>query len=93
MVITTGILLAGGIFVVMRFAIRALKSPVRTGMESLMGLKGYVVLPLEPHGTIQLAGEEWSAITEDFRNLPPGTPVQVINKQGISLIVKQIEKY
>ncbi len=93
LVITTGILLAGGIFVVMRFAIRALKSPVRTGMESLMGLTGYVVLPLEPHGTIQLAGEEWSAITEDFRNLPPGTPVQVINKQGISLIVKQIEKY
>lgn len=93
LVITTGILLAGGIFVVLRFALRALKTPVRTGMESLMGLSGYVISPLEPNGTIQLAGEEWSAITNDFGNLPVGTPVQVIDKRGISLIVKRIEKY
>jgi membrane-bound serine protease (ClpP class) len=93
LVISTGIVLAIGIFFVMRFAIRALKTPVRTGMESLMGLTGYVVSSLQPSGTIQLAGEEWSAISEDFRTLPPGTPIQVINKQGISLIVKQIEKY
>ena len=93
LVISTGIVLAGGIFVVLRFAIRALKTPVRTGMESLMGLTGYVVSSLQPSGTIQLAGEEWSAISEDFSTLPPGTPIQVINKQGISLIVKRIEKY
>jgi membrane-bound ClpP family serine protease len=61
-------------------------------MESLMGLTGFVISPLEPNGTIQLAGEEWSAITEDFGNLPAGTPIQVIDKRGISLIVKRIEK-
>lgn len=93
LVISTGILLAGGIFVVLRFAIRALKTPVKTGMESLIGLTGYVTAPLEPNGIIQLAGEEWSAITEDFENLPAGTPIQVINKRGISLVVKRIEKY
>ncbi len=93
LVVSTGIFLAGGIFVVLRFALRALKTPVRTGMESLMGLRGYVISPLEPNGTIQLAGEEWSAITDDFENLPAGTPVQVIDKRGISLIVKRIEKY
>ena len=93
LVVSTGIFLAGGIFVVLRFALRALKTPVRTGMESLMGLRGYVISPLEPNGTIQLAGEEWSAITDDFENLPAGTPVQVIDKRGISLIVKRIDKY
>jgi membrane-bound ClpP family serine protease len=93
LVIITGIVLGIGIFVVLRFALRALKTPVKTGMESLIGLKGYVITPLDPNGIIQLAGEEWSAITEDFGILPIGTPVQVINKQGISLIVKQVEKY
>lgn len=93
LVVSTGIFLAGGIFVVLRIAIRALKTPVRTGMESLMGLTGFVVSPLEPNGTIQLAGEEWSAITEDFGNLPSGTPIQVIDKRGIALIVKRIEKF
>jgi membrane-bound ClpP family serine protease len=62
-------------------------------MESLIGLKGYVVTALAPNGIIQLAGEEWSAITDDFASLPIGTPVQVIDKQGISLIVKQVDKY
>lgn len=93
LVISTGIILGVGVFVVLRFAIRALKTPVKTGMESLMGLTGYVTSPLEPSGIIQLAGEEWRAITGDFGNLPIGTPVQVINKQGNSLIVKQVNKY
>jgi membrane-bound serine protease (ClpP class) len=92
LVVSTGIFLAGGIFVVLRFAIRALTTPIRTGMESLMGLTGFVISQLEPNCTIQLAGEEWSAITEDFGNLPAGTPIQVIDKRGISLIVKRIEK-
>ncbi len=93
LVIATGIVLGIGIFVVLRFALRALKTPVKTGMESLIGLKGYVVSALAPNGIIQLAGEEWSAITDDFTSLPIGTPVQVIDKQGISLIVKQVDKY
>lgn len=92
LVISTGIVLAGGIFIVIRFALRALKTPVKTGMESLMGLSGYVVTELKPQGIIQLAGEEWSAITQDHTNLPIGTPVQVVDKHGISLVVKQLER-
>jgi len=89
LVISTGVVLAGGIFLVLRFALRALKTPIKTGMESLFGLTGYVTSNLEPHGIIQLAGEEWSAISEDNSNLPKGTPVQVVNKRGIALIVRR----
>lgn len=92
LVITMGVLLAVSIFVVLRFALRALRTPVKTGMESLIGIKGYVITPLTPRGIIQLAGEEWSAISEDRHPLQSGTPVQVVDKQGISLIVKAIEK-
>jgi len=89
LVISTGVVLAGGIFLVLRFALRALKTPIKTGMESLFGLTGYVTSNLEPHGIIQLAGEEWSAISEDNSNLPKGTPVQVVNKRGIALVVRR----
>ncbi|MDO9087494.1 MAG: nodulation protein NfeD [Anaerolineaceae bacterium] len=92
LVVSTGVLLAGGIFVILRFAIRAMRTPVRTGMESLIGLTGYVHSALAPHGTIQLAGEEWSAFTEDETELPAGTPITVVSKRGISLIVKKIGK-
>lgn len=89
LVISTGVVLAGGIFLVLRFALSALKTPIKTGMESLIGLTGYVTSNLEPHGIIQLAGEEWSAISEDNSNLPKGTPVQVVNKRGIALVVRR----
>jgi membrane-bound serine protease (ClpP class) len=92
LVIFTGVLLAGGVFVILQFALRAMRTPVRTGMESLIGLTGYVHSALAPHGTIQLAGEEWSALTEDETELPVGTPITVVSKRGISLIVKKIGK-
>lgn len=89
LVIGTGILLAAGIFFVLRFALKALRTPVKTGMESLIGLTGYVISDLDPQGTIQLAGEEWSAIPLDDQILVKGTPVKVVDKRGIALIVKQ----
>jgi len=92
LVISTGIILSIGIFVVLRFALKALRAPVRTGMESLVGLTGYVISDLDPQGTIQLAGEEWSAISSDDQILVNGTPIQVIDKRGISLIVKPLGK-
>ena len=92
LVISTGLLLAVGIFIVLRFALRALRTPIKTGMESLIGLVGYVHSPLEPKGIIQLAGEEWSAISADNSTIPAGTPVQVVEKSGISLVVKAIGK-
>lgn len=92
LVIGTGLLLSVGIFFVLRFALKALRTPVQTGMESLIGLTGYVVSDLDPQGTIQLAGEEWSAISESNDTLVKGTPVQVVDKRGISLIVKILNK-
>jgi membrane-bound serine protease (ClpP class) len=92
LVIATGIILSIGIFVVLRFALKALRAPVRTGMESLVGLTGYVISDLDPQGTIQLAGEEWSAISSDDQILVNGTPIKVIDKRGIALIVKPLGK-
>jgi len=92
LVVGTGILLAIGIIIVLRFALKALRTPVQTGMEAIMSLRGYVVKPLEPNGTVQVAGEEWSAISHDSQPIPAGTPVQVVGKQGIALLVREYDR-
>ena len=90
LVIITGILLAAGVFVVLSFAIRAMKTPVRTGMESLIGRRGYVVTTLSPRGTVQVAGEQWSATTSDDSVINEEESVEVIDKKGIFLIVDKV---
>ncbi|PKN88181.1 MAG: hypothetical protein CVU46_01905 [Chloroflexi bacterium HGW-Chloroflexi-8] len=89
LVITTGIILAIGIITVLSFAIRAMREPVRTGMEALMGKHGHVVTALTPRGIIQAAGEQWSAISSDGSNISEDVAVEVVGKQGIFLIVKK----
>jgi membrane-bound serine protease (ClpP class) len=87
LVVITGILLAIGVFIVLSFAIRAMKTPVKTGMESLMGRRGYVVTTLSPRGTVQVAGEQWSAVSSDDSVINVDEPVEVMDKNGIFLIV------
>jgi len=91
LVITTGIILAIGIITVLSFAIRAMREPVRTGMESLMGKHGHVVTALTPRGIVQAAGEQWSAISRDGSTITEDMEVEVVGKQGIFLIVKKRE--
>lgn len=88
LVITTGILLALGIFVVLSFAIRAMRQPVRTGMESLIGKQGYAINTLNPTGIVQAAGEQWSAIAARNGTIYEGETIEVIGHEGISLIVQ-----
>jgi membrane-bound serine protease (ClpP class) len=49
---------------------------------------GEVRRPLEPIGSVYVAGEEWSARTADDRSLPRGTPVRVVRSDGLTVIVE-----
>ncbi len=88
LVITTGVLLAIGIFIVLSFAIRAMRQPVQTGMEALLGKHGYVVTTLNPVGSVQAAGELWGALSADNSEIVEGEWVEVTGHQGNKLIVK-----
>ena len=67
-----------------------MKSPLLTGIESLIGKRGYVKTTLSPYGMVQVAGEEWGAISADESTIVKATPVEVIAKNGNNLIVKRI---
>jgi membrane-bound serine protease (ClpP class) len=58
------------------------------GVAVSSGVAGEVRRPLEPIGSVFLAGEEWTARTEDERPLPRGTPIRVVRFDGLTAIVE-----
>ena len=67
-----------------------MREPVKTGMESIIGKHGYVVETIFPLGIIQVAGEQWGAISENEVMINEGESIEVTGKQGINLIVRKI---
>lgn len=77
-------------FSVVMFAIRAQRSPVRMGAESMAGRVGVVRSDLRPSGQVQLGGEQWSAeLAPGEEPLEKGERVEVVSVQGLKLIVRK----
>jgi membrane-bound serine protease (ClpP class) len=80
-------LLAGFFLLVVRAVVAARKLPAPAGMDALVGEVGVTLGPLEPRGEVRVAHERWSA--EAARGaIPAGTPVRVVGRQGLKLIVE-----
>ncbi len=84
-------LVSGGIFfVIMMIAVRAQRTPIRTGQESMAGRTGLSRTELSPKGSVQVGGELWSAeLEEGSASLPAGSRVQVVRVDGLRLIVRK----
>jgi membrane-bound serine protease (ClpP class) len=85
-------LLSGALFgVIVGFGIRALKVPVRTGQESLVGKTGTATSALTPTGQVQLGSELWTAeAVEGSGKIRKGDKVEVVEVRGLRLKVKKI---
>ncbi len=89
LVVATAIISGVSFAVLVGFALRAQKSPIKTGAESLIGLTGTARTALEPRGQVQVGGELWSAeVVDEDAPLPAGARVRVVKVRGLSLIVK-----
>ncbi len=76
-------------FTIMIIALRAQRAPHRTGQESLLGRSGVVRTPLSPVGTVQLAGELWTAqLEEGEETLEIGRRVRVTRVEGVRIFVR-----
>lgn len=79
--------------VILSFAIRAQKAPIRTGQESLVGKVGIARTPLSPSGAVQMGGELWSAELEAGEGpIPPGSWVKVTRVHGIHIYVRRTNR-
>jgi membrane-bound serine protease (ClpP class) len=86
-------LVSGAIFFgIMMIAVRAQKTPVRTGEESMSGRVGIARTILNPNGSVQVGGELWSAMLEEGAvKLAAGTRVEVVKVEGLRLVVRKVE--
>lgn len=67
------------------------KSPA--GCESMIGLKGKAITPLNPEGLVRVQGETWQAASR-CGVIVEGVEVVIEDSQGLQLIVKtQTEQY
>ena len=65
-----------------------LSTPGTVGAPLVMGSVGSVRRPLEPVGSVYVAGEEWSARAPEGMALGRGAPVRVVGIDGLMLIVE-----
>ncbi len=90
LVIVTSIFIGLIFFGILLFAIRAQKTPIRMGQESLIQRTGTVRSEIAPTGIVQLGGEQWTAeLAEGEDPIPQGTVVVVEHVQGLRLIVRR----
>jgi membrane-bound serine protease (ClpP class) len=91
LVVGTGLALGLMFFSILGFALRAQKSPVRMGRESIIGQVGVVNTALHPVGTVQIGSELWTAVLEEGDSAKPGDQVQVTAIDNLRVRVRKVE--
>ena len=93
LVVGTSIATGALFFGILLFAIRAQKTPIRTGQESLIGRVGTVRFDLNPAESVKVGGELWTAELTDQEDIAPqGTRVEVVRVEGLKLFVRKTDK-
>jgi len=83
---------AGGMaalaFLALRAGLRAQRTPVLSGPGRLVGQTGWATTDLAPSGTVQVAGELWTATAEEAP-IAAGEAVEVIAAERVRLRVRR----
>ncbi len=92
LVFTVAILIALMFSTMLGFALRALKMPVKTGHESLIGKTGYAKTDFNPKGSAHVDGEIWSAENVDLtRPISKHARLEIVEVEGIRLKVRKLD--
>ena len=54
----------------------------------LSGARGVIRRPVDPLGSVHIAGEEWTAKSANDRPIERGTPVRVVAVDGLTVLVE-----
>ncbi len=77
---------------ILTLALRAQKTPVKTGHESMIGKTGYAKTNFTPRGSAHVDGEIWSAENVDItRPISKRARLEVVEVQGVRLKVKKLD--
>jgi len=90
LVIFVGVFIGLIFTVILGYALRALRRPIITGMESMRGQTGLAISEIDPSGQVQVASELWSAdVAEGSRKIHKGDTVEVVKVEGLRLKVRK----
>ncbi len=90
LVVGTGLVIGLFFFVILMYALRAQREPIRMGNGNLLGQVGIVNTALSPVGTVQLGSELWTAVVEDGdQPIPKGTRVEVVAMDRLRIRVRK----
>ena len=89
LVIILALITAGLFFTVFTFAIRAQRSHIRTGIESMAGRSGVVREFSRGEGNVLVGGETWSARVVDGDANKANDAMDVVSVDGLKLVVKK----
>jgi membrane-bound serine protease (ClpP class) len=89
-VILLAVILGSTFAVIVGFGVRALRTPIRAGVESLAGKTGTARAWSEASGQVQLESELWSAeAVEGSDKIRKGDAVEVVEVKGLRLKVRK----
>lgn len=90
LVVGIGIFLGLAFFVILGFALRAQKAPIRMGSESYVGKIGIAKTDIELTGQVQVESELWTAEpVQGSEMIRKGDKVEVVRVEGLRLIVRK----
>jgi membrane-bound serine protease (ClpP class) len=93
LVIIIGLITGAMFAVIIGFAMRAQKTPIQTGHESMVGRIGVASENISYNGLVQLGGELWSAdLVEGSPALKKGDRLEVMAVNGLRLQVRKVIK-
>jgi len=89
LVVGTALVIGAFFAFIVAQGLRAQKLRPVTGAETLIGRRGVARAPLDPMGTVQVAGELWTA-EADQEPIAEGEPVEVVGIEGLRLRVRHL---
>jgi len=92
-IVLTTVLILSSEFI-LRKELHMLGKPFKSNINAIIGKTGVVTKAVDGfsyNGEVLIEGRRWSAISADGSNIPEGTKVEVVNIEGVKLIVKKKE--
>ena len=86
-----GVAVAGMTIVSVRFVAASRKTVYESPTANLVGRTAAVTTALDPKGSVQVAGETWTAVTESGRPIDAGREVVVTEMDGLTLKVTEAD--
>jgi membrane-bound serine protease (ClpP class) len=90
LVLVVSILMGGYMWIGVQKVLEAEKRPPAHDLEALVGAEGEAKTDIHDQGSVQVAGELWSAFSQEA--ISSGTQVRVIARHGFSLEVAPVSK-